>query len=46
LLSTEKIAFMPLPPNSNNEPTMGQPVNGKNTIIAINGRVFNAIVID
>lgn len=39
--------LMALPPGSNGQPTMGgPPTNGMNTIIGINGRVYNPTVID
>jgi plastocyanin len=39
--------FMVLPPGSNGQPTMGgPPINGMNTIVGINGRVYNPLSID
>jgi plastocyanin len=39
--------FMVLPPGSNGQPTVGgPPTNGMNTIIGINGRVYNPVAID
>jgi plastocyanin len=39
--------FMVLPPGSNGQPTVGgPPTNGMNTIIGINGRVYNPAAID
>jgi plastocyanin len=38
--------FMPLPPGSNNAPILLPDKNGTNTIIAINARTFNPVVID
>ena len=39
--------FMVLPPGSNGQPTVGgPPMNGMNTIIGINGRVYNPVSID
>jgi plastocyanin len=38
--------FMSLPPGSNNAPILLQGKNGTNTIIAINARTFNPVVID
>lgn len=39
--------FLVLPPGSNGQPTLaGPPTNGMNTIVGINGRVYNSVVID
>jgi plastocyanin len=39
--------LMALPPGSNGQPTMGgPPTSGMNTIIGINGRVYNPTVVD
>jgi plastocyanin len=39
--------FMVLPPGSNGQPTLGgPPINGMNTIVGINGRVYNPVSID
>ncbi len=38
--------FMPQPPGSNNEPILLPGQEGMNTIIAINARTFNPVVID
>jgi len=38
--------FMPQPPGSNNEPVLIPGQDGMNTIIAINARTFNPVVID
>ena len=39
--------FMVLPPGSNGQPTVGgPPMNGVNTIIGINGRVYNPVSVD
>jgi plastocyanin len=38
--------FMPQPPGSNNEPVLMPGQEGMNTIIAINARTFNPVVID
>ena len=38
---------MVLPPGSNGQPTVGgPPMNGMNTIIGINGRVYNPVSVD
>jgi plastocyanin len=39
-------SFTPLPPNSNNQPILIPGENGTNTLIAINSRTFNPVVID
>ena len=44
VLNTTK--FMPQPPISNNEPILIPGQDGMNTIIAINARTFNPVVID
>src|SRR3989442_1232539 len=39
--------FMVLPPGSNGQPTVGgPPMNGMNTIVGINGRVYNPVSVD
>ena len=38
--------FMSLPPGSNSQPAILPGKNGMNTVIAINGRVYNPVVID
>ena len=39
--------FMVLPPGSNGQPTVGAPpMNGMNTIVGINGRVYNPVSVD
>jgi len=45
VLSSTK--FMVLPPGSNGQPTVGgPPMNGMNTIVGINGRVYNPVSVD
>ena len=45
---SNKTEFMPLPPGSNNEPILipGKSGSGMNTLIALNARSFNPVVID
>lgn len=38
--------FMTLPPGSNNEPILIPGTDGTNTLIAVNARTFNPVVID
>jgi plastocyanin len=38
--------FVPLPPNSNSQPMIFRSKDGINSIVGLNARVFNAVVID
>jgi len=48
LLVSNVTKFMPLPPNSNNEPVLlpNKTGNGTNTIIAMNARTYELVIID
>jgi plastocyanin len=46
LVVSNTTKFMPQPPGSNNEPMLIPGQDGMNTIIAINARTFNPVVID